>query len=623
MRLISRNLILVVTILSKQTWAQSNSVNANIAGNSSSAGTLSPILSPSYAGMGIEPTNLISFTGGQTPNPLTVNLLNNLASYTGVPPHLRIGGNSGDNILYSGDSQYNGYEVYPNPSPSGQGTSGAQTDTFIIGSGYFAAMANFPKGTPVTYGLNMAYNNADFLQVIVNQANAALNGVSNVNIVGFEVGNEPDLYVQAGYRSNGYTVEDYGSEWLNRVTSIYATLLQPKNMATNFFEPACTATTATTSGKAYRIADLVGTDVANSNGIYVAGWNQHDYYYYTNVSMYTLTLGRLMDLRTIVAQFNEWQGQAQQAAVTGKPYYLREMGSVGPRGQQGITDTFGATLWTFNFFLYAATLQISSVQFHMTQDSYSAPWIPISSTTQTAGTRVSYYAFAAMAQIVGPSCTTRISPVTLNNIPNGYSTGSLVAYASYQGTNLATISMINTMPAYTGSSQGTVDFVLNIPTLAGQTLYLSTMTASSADATSNATWNGISYESSGDGTPTTVDSTTHTITVGSDGSVSIPVRDSQAVVAAVGAKLGSNTTPDAAACAALSGSQAEGGETNTAGTTVAGGGSATLSGAVGSAPTFAATGGFVSGSRSTVNGIPAIICLIGPALLFGLLHFIR
>jgi hypothetical protein len=151
MRLISRNLILVVTILSKQTWAQSNSVNANIAGNSSSAGTLSPILSPSYAGMGIEPTNLISFTGGQTPNPLTVNLLNNLASYTGVPPHLRIGGNSGDNILYSGDSQYNGYEVYPNPSPSGQGTSGAQTDTFIIGSGYFAAMANFPKGTPVIW----------------------------------------------------------------------------------------------------------------------------------------------------------------------------------------------------------------------------------------------------------------------------------------------------------------------------------------------------------------------------------------------------------------------------------------------------------------------------------------
>lgn len=597
-------------LLTQQQKAIAQSVNTNVAGNSTSAGSLSPILSPAFAGMGIEPTNLIAFTGSTTPNALTMNLLNNLKSYTGVPPHLRIGGNSGDNILYSSDSQYDGAQVYNNSATNGQGTY-VQTDEFIIGPGYFAAMDLLPKGTPITYGLNMAYNGADYLQQIVNQANAALNGLSNVTVVGFEVGNEPDLYVQNGYRSSGWTVDNYGSEWLSRVSSIYATLLQPKGLASNFFEPACTATTATTSGRQYRIANLVTTDVANSNGIYVAGWNQHDYYYYTDVSTYTLTLGILMNLGRTVYQFSEWAGQSKQAQVTGKPYYLREMGSVGPEGIKGISNTFGATLWTLNFFLYAATLQVDSVQMHMTQTSYASPWIPVDSATQTAGVQVTYYAWAAMDQIIGPSCQTRVSALTLSNFPNGYSADSLVAYASYKGADLATIIMINTNPAYTGSSMSDVDFILSVPALAGQTLYLSNLTASGADATSNATWNGISYEQSGDGSPTESGGNSATVQVGSDGTVTISVRDSSAIVAAVGQKLGSDTTVDTSACAALS-TEPEGGETNASGTT-----------ASGSAPTFQSTGGFISGSRSSIENISKILLLVAPALLCGFFYSFR
>jgi hypothetical protein len=563
--------------------------------------------------MGIEPTNLIAFTGSNTANALTVNLLNNLANYTGVPPHLRIGGNSGDNMLYSSDSAYSGYQVYTNPSPTGNGETGAQTDEYIIGSGYFAALDLLPKGTPITYGLNMAYNGTDYLQQIVNQANAALNGLSNVTVVGFEVGNEPDLYIQNEYRASGWSVDDYGTEWANRVQTIYATLLQPKDKATNFFEPACTATTATTAGKPYRIANLVSTDVASSNGVYVAGWNQHDYYYYVDVSTYTLTLDILLDLSATISQFTEWSGQAQQALVTGKPYYLREMGSVGPEGIDGITNVFGNTLWTFNFFLYAATQQISSVQMHMTQTSYAAPWHPVTTSDgQAAGVRPTYYAWAAIDQIIGPSCQTRIAALSLTNTPTAY-TGRVAAYASYQGTDLATISLINTKTAYTNSTKGTMDFVLSIPTLAGETLHLSTLTASGADATSNITWNGISYEESGDGNPTQVSSADNTVAVGSDGTVTIPVRDSQAVVVAVGSQVGSNRSVDSAACASLS-TEAEGGDTNASGTTSSS-----------AAPTFKATGGFTSdASRLSISLVPSVIGLVAPAFfLYGFLSFWR
>lgn len=52
-------------------------------------------IDPSFAGFGIEPSNLFSFTGGNDYiNHFSVQLLENLAQYSGQPPHLRIGGNT-------------------------------------------------------------------------------------------------------------------------------------------------------------------------------------------------------------------------------------------------------------------------------------------------------------------------------------------------------------------------------------------------------------------------------------------------------------------------------------------------------------------------------------------------
>ena len=66
--------------------------------------------------------------GGSVTNVLSVNLLNNLANYTGKPPHLRIGGNTGDYMIYV--SSHESYDVIPNPDPIGQGNF--PTDSFDI-----------------------------------------------------------------------------------------------------------------------------------------------------------------------------------------------------------------------------------------------------------------------------------------------------------------------------------------------------------------------------------------------------------------------------------------------------------------------------------------------------------
>lgn len=564
-------------------------VSLSPAATSSGAGTLSVTIGPSWAGFGIEPSDLVVYTGGANRNQLTYNLLSNLANYTGAPPHIRLGGNAGDTMLY--DSSVQGYQLQQNPNPTGTGYSRA-SDYYSFGNDYLDAMNYFPDDTPITYQLNLAYQGSDWVDRIVAQAQAAFDQVGTTSkgakIVGLEIGNEPDLYIDLGYRASNWSVYDFGGQWSQAAQAIYNQVLKQKNYGSDFFETACTATTASKHGQGFRISNLVNTGVASDNGIYVAGWNQHDYYYYVNVSQYTLTLSHLLDLSTTVSQFTEWTGQIQQAIVTGKPYYLREMGSVGPNGIQGISETFGNALWTFNFFFFAAVQQISSVQMHMTQYSIAAPWQTNNWNNMGPHVRPTYYAWAAFAQIIGASCNSKIAQVQLSNTPGSYN-NRLASYAVYRGTALTSIVMLNTQLTYASGSAGSQNFDISVPNWAGKTVYLAVLTADGVDSTSDVTWNGISYEQSGTGQPSTVNGTIWSMTVGQDGSLSVPVRDSQVVVVSTFA-LGHEQV-NQANCNNLAATATEGGSNTNGGK---------------AAPTFKATSGFKTDSPLSMTAIIAI-----------------
>ncbi len=246
-----------------------------------------------------------------------------------------------------------------------------------------------------------------------------------------------------------------------------------------------------------------------------------------------------------------WIEQIKEAFTTGYPYVLREMASVGPIGLPGISDVFGATLWQLNFFLWTATQNISSVQMHMTDNSFAAPWQPGFMWNTGPYVRSSYYAWAAMDQLIGRSCTTQVAALPINQYPNNYP-NRLEAYGTYQQGNLAAIVLINTKVSNVSeTNKANISFSLSLPEFSGKMLYLSYLTNDGADAYSNTTWNGLSYEISGNGTPTIVGTNQDTVTIGSDGSVSIPVRDSSAVVANIGSVVGSGTV-NTSACKALS-----------------------------------------------------------------------
>lgn len=163
-----------------------------------------------------------------------------------------------------------------------------------------------------------------------------------------------------------------------------------------------------------------------------------------------------------------------------------------------------------------------------------------------------------MAQIIGKECSTQITQLNITHTdgqPPSYD-NCIVAYNSFKSGKLAAIILINTQIANMSDTlKQRLTFKLHLPDFAGEKLYLSYLTSDGADAKSGTTWNGTSYERSGDGTVTVVDKTVHRVPIGSDGSATMNIRDSQAVVANIGSFVGSGQG-NAAACAAYSSASA-------------------------------------------------------------------
>jgi hypothetical protein len=239
-------------------------------------------------------------------------------------------------------------------------------------------------------------------------------------------------------------------------------------------------------------------------------------------------------------QFAYWEKQVKIGLKTGLPYVLREMSSIGPIGMAGVSDAFGASLWTLNFFLYAASLDISSVQMHMTDNSNASAWQPIPLYGRAPFVRTLYYAHAAMAQIVGNgNGTTQIASMSTSNVGAAYD-GRIRAYSMYAHDNLQAVIMLNGKQANESQSDKS-SFTFNVnfgSSNANKDVYLSYLTADGADSQTGATWNGMSYSDT-TGEASIVDDTVHKVTLDGSGKAAIPVRDSQAVVANLGWQIGS------------------------------------------------------------------------------------
>ncbi|KAI5246018.1 hypothetical protein E4T42_06543 [Aureobasidium subglaciale] len=575
------------------------------AASAPAASGISQVVGPSFAGLGIEPSNLFSFTGRDTPNRLSINLLQHLTNYSGAPPHLRLGGNTGDQMVW--DASHTSFNIGKNPSPEESNPTPA--DGSVFGPGYLEALERFPTGMPITFQLNMAYDMGDRLEKIDETAAAVIDGLNNTSLYSFEIGNEPDLYLQAWQiqRNGTWNGQMYTQQWLERAESVCNNVLKPRGMDCDFFEAAQTASTISTT---FTLKDMVDAGISDEyNGTtYLSSWNQHDYFYFVSVSTYDITLNIMMDFDRTEDQFKYWEGEIEYAHSTGIPYNLREMANVGPTGLPNVSDTFGAALWFLNFYCYGATLNVSSIEMHMTDNSYAAPWQPGFMNGESANVRPSYYAMAAMAQLIGAgNGTTRLAPLATQN-------SYVRSYAAYAHEDFNALVIINAQQVNASATdKGSIDFAISLPDFSGQTLYLSYLSAEGADTLHNVTWNGLSFESDSIGSVSQAqDQSGQTVTLDSNGAGTITVRDSEAVIAQLGARLGSraveNSNSSSSSSSSSSGRHGSGSSkpssasTSSAVPTVSNSASATAITPAGSIQAAAASGSVASAS-ATASGV--------------------
>lgn len=263
-------------------------------------------------------------------------------------------------------------------------------------------------------------------------------------------------------------------------------------------------------------------------------YNQHDYFYYIQVSGYALTRAYMMNHGNIVSQFTAWATQQQQSIAAGKPYLLGEMAAVGPQGLAEITDVFGCAIWSLDFFLYSATINVTRVLMHMTDIGNQSAWQPITIGDIAPWVRPAYYGHIVTSTLIGPNNDTTIAEIDIRSQELQDYAGSASAYVVYRGDQIYAAVVINLKEfnqTQTESSATQLNFTLNVPpAYAGSNLTVYKLSAPGADSFKGVTWAGLNFQTD-DGLPTSAATNDTTfVTVSQGGQLSVLVRDTQAAV---------------------------------------------------------------------------------------------
>jgi hypothetical protein len=307
-------------------------------------------------------------------NTIYRRLLLNLTSYGSGPIVLRIGGNSSDHTH--------------EPTPS------------VVEP--FAEVAE-ATGARFIPGLNLGHGDPG---LAARQATAYLAGMPRGSILGFELGNEPDLYFKNGLRSAAYRASDYTSDfdtWKQGIGPLLPSGIQ-------LFGPAWAFSTTTRD-------NAQGFLAKESHDLKI--FSQH--YYATNPAAhpqddFLLTAAAATDgpskLAAVVAA----------AHTRGMEFRVDEPGLASEIGIHGISDSFSAALWAVDTMFEYANVGVDGINWEASSGNSD---LPFHFQTSTVGGRTIYaldslnpiyYGFVFFQAATGSK--PRLMPVILNTRAN-------------------------------------------------------------------------------------------------------------------------------------------------------------------------------------------------------------
>ncbi|OCT47376.1 hypothetical protein CLCR_03380 [Cladophialophora carrionii] len=459
-----------------------SSINFDVARTAESAQPLNPQL----ISLSIEFGNAIDFFGDVgKPNEFSRKLLQNVVDRSGVPPVLRIGGNTGDKWVYCDNctaALSSIIEVNPNNPLS------TEAVTVTVGRAFFQALEeNVPPATKYILGLNFGANIYEIAQA---QMDAALKYFNQSRILAYELGNEPNIY--AAYpplkRPSTWTVVDYGKQmlsWMPRLRARAQTNAPSFQFGSIIGPP--------TSFSDFSLAALAKMGVPqNIGGVkYFAAHGYPGNVCTKEASDQTQLTTYINHLET-VDFVSQYQGEIAAAKSAGASFHIGETNSAGCHGKDGVSNTLGALLWEIDYALIAAAAGVDRLFFHNGVGGfYYAMWEPLpANSTTPAHINPTYYSMLFVADVVAG-----LSQPTISRIVK-LDTFDTAQYAIFERNRLQKLVILNTH-YYNDTSEARPSKFVNVSSVLGPNIKFRRLTASETTATSGITWAGQSVDASG------------------------------------------------------------------------------------------------------------------------------
>ncbi|PKY02993.1 hypothetical protein P168DRAFT_311547 [Aspergillus campestris IBT 28561] len=265
----------------------------------------------------------------------------------------------------------------------------------------------FPPGTDFIYTLNLRNESHAWVNAM-QEAAAAMEALGE-SLALFELGNEIDHYINKGWRDDSWGTSEYTRQWKRLTGQILASEFYKQASHQPLFQAAVFADPPWVPDQHDEIDDF---DIINATkaGLVdpeiIKGYAVHLYPQSTcdEVRRARLSLDLLSNHQVVWTNVSQFIPQQEAAEKARAPLILGETNSASCSGQSGISDTFGAALWTTDYVLTAASMGIEQVYFHLGHQSEYSAFTPLAyeyeGESLTAGVRANVYSHLFLAHVL-------------------------------------------------------------------------------------------------------------------------------------------------------------------------------------------------------------------------------
>ncbi|KAI0341170.1 hypothetical protein BDW22DRAFT_334247 [Trametopsis cervina] len=386
-------------------------------------------------------------------NPPFLNLMAAVAQRGGSVP-VRVGGNTQENATLV-DSIPGGDIIGKDKTDTSNPTA---TPNLIFTAELIYMLNNVSAMVGVKWYLGIPFNDTQHLRLQIAELGEKVLGD---NLLGFQLGNEPDLYEPHDHRPLGWNQTNYFEEFGIVVQAIQNDANIP--IRGNLLAPSVSGTWTPESvfdtGFLGAYADALGAVAVEhypDNNCAAAFPGSTDSAPVVPQDVFANYLNHNAG-NSIVGQYID---TSQIAAQNGKPLVMFETNTASCGGFPGVSDSFGAALWGVDYGMTMAFNNFSTALVHVggvsdTYNPFTPPPTNITSLEQWTVGPI-FYSTLVVAEALGTSGTAQLFDLGANG-NNIFTPG----YAIYENGNLARVLLVNFVTDPSGAS--TVTATISVP----------------------------------------------------------------------------------------------------------------------------------------------------------------